>query len=204
MISQSIGDITNSILDNVNVSSQTELNNALIQVCRLLESKIDELNKDINVRIDSVNKKIDDEIKVLTDEINTQEKETVKRIDELKRQKPERHQYVKLLIIITVLSISFFALFAWLNKCFAFGLSDSSIVLAFVGIAATFVVVSNYIQVEKTKDEFSIKVKEFEDKFEKAERQYDDAIKKEFKRWYSSGYLDAANGLPHRIWEDRS
>lgn len=67
--------------------------------------------------------------------------------------------YVKLLLWITGLSIAFFILFILLNHFIGFGISDDSIVLAFVGILATFVVVSNYIQVNDIGKKFDEKIK---------------------------------------------
>jgi len=68
--------------------------------------------------------------------------------------------YVKLLLWIAGLSVLFFVLFVLLNHFVGFGISDDSIILTFVGIVATFVVVSNYIQVKEVEKKFDEKIKD--------------------------------------------
>jgi len=85
-----------------------------------------------------------DTIKINTSKINSIEK--------------QKYSYIKLLLYIVGLTIPFFALFILLNHFIGFGLSEDSIVLTFVGIAVTFVVVSNYMQVSDIKYEFDKRV----------------------------------------------
>jgi hypothetical protein len=63
--------------------------------------------------------------------------------------------------------VAFFYVAVRLQECYGFEISGDSIVLTFVGIAATFVVVSNYIQVKEIKGEFANKITEIEGAFEK-------------------------------------
>jgi tRNA nucleotidyltransferase/poly(A) polymerase len=71
---------------------------------------------------------------------------------------------VLLLVIITVFSAIFFAGFICLNTCFKIQIQNESLIITFVGILATFVVVSNYVQVVEIRNQFSEKVKTMEDK----------------------------------------
>ena len=77
---------------------------------------------------------------------------------------------VGLLFVILLFAVAFFSLAIALNKNYKFGLSDDSIVIAFVGIMATFVVVSNYVQLKQSEDkveECSKKIKQLEDDLRK-------------------------------------
>ena len=75
--------------------------------------------------------------------------------------------YVWILLLITALSIAFFTLFILLNHFFGFGISGDSIVLTFVGIVATFIVISNYMQVKEIENKFEIKANEVKNEFDK-------------------------------------
>ena len=63
-----------------------------------------------------------------------------------------------ILLSIFLCSIAFFLFAVWLKNRYAFEISGDSIVLAFVGIAATFVVVSNYAQVKGVEGKFKKEV----------------------------------------------
>jgi chaperonin cofactor prefoldin len=123
---QEIGNILNSILKDVNVNEQT----------KTLANTVKDLNSQINTNADNF-------------------KGIEKRIQELEKQKHKiSNSYTVLLITIVVCAFLFFLGVIYLNKQFNFGLSDDSIVVTFVGIVATFVIVSNYLQVKEVKDEF--------------------------------------------------
>jgi hypothetical protein len=75
--------------------------------------------------------------------------------------------------IIFILAMFFF------QKWFGFEVSyenSATIVLAFVGIAATFVVVSNYAQVKEVKDEFEKKTKEIKVELENDTKKNEDRM----------------------------
>lgn len=75
-----------------------------------------------------------------------------------KRVVVRKWHYILMLIIIVILSVLFFGFAVWLNKKCDLKLSSSSIVIAFVGMLATFVVISNYVQVVEVKNEFGEKL----------------------------------------------
>jgi len=73
----------------------------------------------------------------------------------------------KLLCCIVLLAIVFFLFAILLNKWLNFGLSDDSVVITFIGILATFVVVSNYMQVKDIQSEFEKKTNDLQRDFDK-------------------------------------
>ena len=99
-------------------------------------------------------------------ELNLKIDNLQKEITKLKKQEKSHAPYVKLLLWIVCLSVSFFALFITLNYYLDFGISGDAVVITFIGIAATFVVVSNYLQVKEVKDEFRKSVLILEQKLE--------------------------------------
>jgi len=91
--------------------------------------------------------------------------------------------YVKLLSVMLGGSIVFWGLAICSFKFFSFGIIDpQGIVLVFVGILATFVVVSNYAQVLTIKQDFESKITEIEQNSEKkikaSNQEYNDRIQK--------------------------
>ena len=78
-----------------------------------------------------------------------------------------------LLIAILLFAVGFFTLAIILQRTYDFAITDSSIVIEFIGTLATFIVVSNYIQLKNAEDKiegfksdldnFSIKFKQLED-----------------------------------------
>ena len=87
-----------------------------------------------------------------------------KDIDDLRNKmeniKTERYSYWMLLLKIFGFSVLFFVIAVLLKKIFDFEISNDSIVITFVGIMATFIVISNYLQVKEVKDKFDINIKE--------------------------------------------
>jgi hypothetical protein len=127
----------------------------------------------IKGNINQVNVQGDNNIEVMpqTDEpkqSDNQEKDS----STSKRQLWGFDKYTALLFKIFIGAILFFVVAACLNKWLKFGLSDDSVVLVFVGIAATFVVVSNYAQVQEIKREFGSKVEDIEKTFPFLESKY--------------------------------
>ena len=85
-------------------------------------------------------------------------------INALSKKKPPSEPNIFFLLgAILVGSIIFFGVAVWANKQWNFGLSDNSIVIAFVGILATFIVISNYMQLKRTED----RVDDFKNDWEK-------------------------------------
>jgi cell division protein ZapA (FtsZ GTPase activity inhibitor) len=76
-------------------------------------------------------------------------------------------KYTCLLLKITAFAFVFFGLAIVLQRCFDFGISDDSVVIAFIGILATFVVVSNYMQVKSIQDNFATKSNKLENELKK-------------------------------------
>jgi hypothetical protein len=103
--------------------------------------------------------------KELTDEIKKQCDGLSRKVGKSK----SKYSYIKLLLWITLFAILFFGLAICLNNRFKFGLSDDSIVITFVGILATFIVVSNFMQVQKIKDELQ---KKFDEKIHHEECKF--------------------------------
>jgi hypothetical protein len=133
----------------------------------------------------------DSEIKINTNELKTAidgilKDKFEKRINKLECNKIktkflDEHKYAISLGIITLFAAIFFLLAVWLNRKFYFGISDSGRVIAFVGILATFVVISNYMQVKEVRDEFhNIKdaVDILENRANQLNSKLDDAEKK--------------------------
>jgi predicted Holliday junction resolvase-like endonuclease len=68
--------------------------------------------------------------------------------------------------------------------------------LTFVGILATFIVVSNYMQVKNIKDEFRVEVKNAKKEYEKAENKIEvttQVLQKRKKSWKKK-YLPLRRG----------
>jgi len=73
--------------------------------------------------------------------------------------------YIKILGVILIGAIAFWFLAVLAYECFNFGVIDEKgIILSLVGILATFVVVSNYMQLKEIKSEFSLQINEIERK----------------------------------------
>ncbi|MDR0829659.1 MAG: hypothetical protein LBN95_06070 [Prevotellaceae bacterium] len=70
---------------------------------------------------------------------------------------------IYLLLIITATTFLYFIFAILLNKWLNFGLSDSSIILVFIGITATFVVISNFSQVSKIENQVNSKLERISD-----------------------------------------
>jgi ssDNA-binding Zn-finger/Zn-ribbon topoisomerase 1 len=112
--------------------------------------------------------------------------DALKRIGNLEKAvkivKSKKYSYWGLLLKIFICAVVFFVFAVLLKNYFCFEISGDSVVLAFVGIAATFIVISNYAQVKDAKDEFAKeraqleamiedKIKQAEDKFVIAQTQ---------------------------------
>jgi hypothetical protein len=92
----------------------------------------------------------------------------------------EKYPYRKLLIEIFVGTIIFFVFAVLLNAIFDFCISEDSIVLSFVGITATFIVVSNYMQTKEIEKQFDEKVEDIRKEFENIARSVENKIRIEF------------------------
>jgi hypothetical protein len=75
--------------------------------------------------------------------------------------------YLGIFGVIVVCAFIFWFLAVISYKYFGFALSPDNVVVTFVGILATFVVVSNYMQVLEIKKEFETKISGMESKYEK-------------------------------------
>jgi hypothetical protein len=105
--------------------------------------------------INTSQKDYSDNIRDLKNEIN-------KLNEKVDANKVEKYPYINILVAIFGLTFLFFLLAVFLNKTYKFGISDDSVVLAFVGIVATFIVVSNYMQVQAIESKFVRKTSDFE------------------------------------------
>jgi uncharacterized membrane protein (DUF485 family) len=159
-ITQKIGNIFNSAVAGANVNG-----NDVKITAKELNIAADSILKDVNV-----NQKIKDFVSAVQGQINHfQDDESVKklenRIKNLEGNKIKfKYDYIILLGIITVFAALFFFLAIWLNRRYCFGISDDGIVIAFAGILATFVVISNYIQTRDVRDNLTKKIAEIEAK----------------------------------------
>ena len=129
MNNQSIGDIIDSILKDVNVNNQIK---SCLDLIGWQSDKINELEKQIS----SSGKKLPCWV------------------------------YWVWLIVIVSLGLSVSSLFIRVGYNWNVEIVSISIILAFVGILATFVVISNYAQAREIKNEYDKKTKELESKFE--------------------------------------
>jgi hypothetical protein len=139
---QQIGDITDSLLSDVNVNQQIK---DLAEAVQLLNENRTKCEKG---------------------------EEPLK----------SKHPYRNILLWITGLSVVYFGLAVFLNKHCDFGITPDSVVITFAGILATFIVVSNYMQVKEIKDDFTVKSTKFESEIQKVRNeitsQYDVPIEK--------------------------
>lgn len=86
--------------------------------------------------------------------------------------------WMKMLISIFGLTFFFFLFAVFLNKTYDFGISGDSIIFTFVGIAATFIVVSNYAQVKDIERKFDEKTTEINQYISGYESKINDIGKK--------------------------
>ena len=73
---------------------------------------------------------------------------------------PNAANYCLILLVIVSSAIVFWGLAVISAKCFGFVLTNDQIVSTIIGILATFVVVSNYIQVQEVKRDLELKIEE--------------------------------------------
>jgi methyl-accepting chemotaxis protein len=128
---------------------------------------MDNIELQVNEEIYQINLNGKNSIKIMGKLIK--QTETTKNVD-----KKDTNPYHSLLFWITGLSVVYFVLAVLLNHFFDFGISPDSIVLVFVGILATFIVVSNYMQVQDIKKEFTNEVARLNDFNNRIERLRDD------------------------------
>ena len=95
-------------------------------------------------------------------------------------------------IIIGIIGVFGFAIFAYVRNDIA--ITDNSLIISFIGILATFIVVSNYMQVKETE-------REFERKSNKIKEDCLNEINKLSKRNTSIDRLDLINELYFSINE---
>jgi peptidoglycan hydrolase CwlO-like protein len=149
---QQIGNITDSILREVNVNKQIE---GILNLVQTQNNYFYTQINNLSVRVKQIedaqkeHSSFDDRIKELEEKIANEISDLRKEID---TPKAEKTPYMGILVAIFGLAFLFFLFAILLNKSFGFGISGDSIVLTFVGIAATFVVVSNYAQVKEIED----------------------------------------------------
>jgi hypothetical protein len=161
---QSIGNIFNSLLEGVNTNNQVQTSEAI--------EKIEELFTDQNKRIDDLRGEI----------------------DRLKKKPPKEDGCIKKLlknnwfivgIIILLIGFDIFIRIPIVDiQSSYFGA-----IMGFVGILATFIVVSNYMQVKEIKDEFNARVGELD----KAQKETADFTK--FLDQFQMGIVDYYQAL---------
>jgi hypothetical protein len=130
--------------------------------------KITNIHQQIITKTDSLEQvlssdgieKISNSISILMSRIETLES-SFKNL----KPEPEKFNYINLLVAIFGLTFLFFLFAVFLNKTYNFGISDNSVVLAFVGILATFIVISNYAQVKEIEHKFEQKIDEIKEQF---------------------------------------
>jgi hypothetical protein len=108
---------------------------------------------------------------------------------------------MNILVAIFVLTFLFFLFVVFLNKTYNFGISDNSVVLTFVGIAVTFVIVSNYMQVRDIKSDIK---SDFESKVEDVKKTVDTKIemaKKDFENKMQEK-VNVVSGLNERVTDE--
>jgi uncharacterized small protein (DUF1192 family) len=150
---QNLSHIINSMLEDVNVNSQTK---SILNIINMQSVQTGELKSEI----DGLKSKIDELI--ATGKKKEEEKENGKKPFCKKNDK-----HTCLLLKIVGFSFLFFVFAILLRNQFAFELSDDSIALTFVGVLATFVVISNYMQVKEAKNEFEKQTTIIKAEFEK-------------------------------------
>jgi hypothetical protein len=74
--------------------------------------------------------------------------------------------------ILVLVTIVFWIVAAIVSNWFGFYISDTNIVLTFIGVLATFVVISNYAQVQEIKKVFDDKIKEEQAQRKVLEKEY--------------------------------
>ena len=96
--------------------------------------------------------------------------------------------YTKLLIYITIGAVIFWILAVLAYKFFNVGFTLEATVITFIGILATFVVVSNYLQVKEIKEDLSQKITEANESLKSTNELVHKA-----KSDIGKMYLDSAN-----------
>jgi len=80
------------------------------------------------------------------DEIRSSVEKINKEIDKIKIQEKQNNPYI-MIFVITLFAIAVIFFFIFLRDNYKFYISNENIILVFIGILATFIVVSNYMQV---------------------------------------------------------
>ena len=102
-------------------------------------------------------------LRVEFDEHKSQSNRRLNQIEQFNKEVESRRcnlpMYPLSLFLLIVLVAGLFLLgFIWLNKHCGFGISDDGIVITFIGILATFVIISNYAQVSDIKKKVDEKI----------------------------------------------
>ena len=107
---------------------------------------------------------------------------TIRDMEKNNRRKSPSKYAVILLIIIGGIFL-FWALAILSHVCFGFSIIPTDIILTFVGAIATFIVISNYLQIHETENKFEQKVEEmklsFDEKTEELKSSFDEKISKQ-------------------------
>ncbi|MDR0754579.1 MAG: hypothetical protein LBF04_04240 [Prevotellaceae bacterium] len=145
---------------------QNNINGDNIQGYNVVVNKLNQCIDDIN-KIDSEQRKINDKIKDL--------ETTVKKLNDCKTgyKKDTKNKYRQFDwflwgILIILLGAILFFLIPVIQENYVGG------ILAFVGIIATFIVISNYMQVKEIKGKYSNTVKEIEDRYNNTVKDFNE------------------------------
>jgi hypothetical protein len=87
--------------------------------------------------------------------------------DEKKRKGRKWITYLGIFAVILIGSVIFWLLAILTKEFFDIWITNENIIITLIGVLATFVVVSNYIQVKEVKDEFLAKITSTKSDFEK-------------------------------------
>jgi hypothetical protein len=188
-------------------------------VVNKLNQCIDTLNSD-TYRIDLLKanlrlelKQISESIQNLSDTINYERGQDRIRIDELSmlvRSKKDKKSffsstpYLKILITIISGSVFFWLLAVFAYRCFDFALDQNNVIITLIGVLATFVVVSNYMQVKDIEAKFNEKILSVESLNEKKINSIKCHLNLEIISSHSGIYFNADIILEHIIYASRS
>jgi hypothetical protein len=184
-----ISDAGKRISDIILANIQNEISKNTKEISEKAENLRLTINNHTEVNIENINQAIQNNniIAELIEwkkgiESRTEIKKLIK--NEYENIDTEKFRYINILVAIFILSFLFMLGMVMIQKMGIFEFSVNSIILAFIGIATTFVVVSNYAQVKDIENKFETKVDYIENKQITIEKY------QEFTDQYTMGVYD--------------
>jgi hypothetical protein len=170
---QNIGDVINSKLENVNANNQIKATLDLVNIhsAQIISLREDHENLKNGFKAGRLKECVDDirDIKKKQSSFKRRIKNLEEKIKYLKESKTEETHWIKkipswfwMVLFIFIGCIASIFVMIYIQQHYGFGIKENSasIILTFVGIAATFVVVSNYVQIKEIEGKLDKKIKD--------------------------------------------